>query len=143
MIYNDIEIDLDDIKEVLPEINQVLLVPRKCYADLASNLRDQSLRFYIRVKDIDNDSIKRFKFEYIKHLKTLPDPADRVADFEVLDSNGLIDFDKRDKMIELRKTRAEKQEYINDMIELIEFSIEQDIECEDLKETLKQKMLGG
>ena len=143
MIYKDVEIDPDDIKAVTPRLNQVLLVPRRCYSELASNLTDQSLRFYIQVKDIDNESLKMFKFEHLRYLKTLPNPEDRVADFEVEDENGIIDFKKFDRFVEMSKTRAEKQIETNELIELIQLCIDDDIECEDLKEALKQKMLGG
>ena len=85
----------------------------------------------------------RFKFEHVKYIKTLPNPEDRVADFEIRDKNLLPDFDKERKLIESRKTREERQAEIKeDMYWIGEFE-KAGLDCEFLKDALKRKIQGG
>lgn len=143
MTYNGVDIDPADIRCVIPWNRRVLLKPRKIYAELASNLRDSSIRFFIVVDDIENKDMSRFKFEHVKYIKTLPDPQDRVADFEIVDKNGIPDFDKERKLIETRKTRQERQKEIKEDLELVKEFEKAGYDCDFLKDDIKRKMQGG
>lgn len=143
MIYQDIEIIPEDIKAIIPWNSRLLLRPIKKYAPIASNLKDTSIRFFVVVDDIDEESIRRLKFEHIKYIKTLPDPADRVADYEIRDADGLPDFDREAKLIESRKTRKEKEDELNEDMQLIKDCERLNLDTTFLKDNLRAKMLGG
>lgn len=142
MIYKDINIEPHDIKCVIPHNKRVLLRPLRVYADLASNLKDSSLQFFICVDNVEDADMTRFKFEHIMHLKKMPNPEDRVADFEWRDDNNLPDFDKLDRLIEKRKTRQERQAEIKEDMYWIEQFEKHGLECEFLKDALKKKIQG-
>lgn len=143
MMFRGIEVRPQDITCVIPWNRRVLLRPLKIYADLATNLQCQSLQFFICVDDVEDKDMTRFKFEHVKYIKTLPNPEDRVADFEIRDKNLLPDFDKERKLIESRKTREERQAEIKeDMYWIGEFE-KAGLDCEFLKDALKRKIQGG
>lgn len=143
MIYNDIDIDPGHIKEVVPWHNRVLLSPLKIYASLASNLKSSSIKFFICIDNIDEMSMTKFKYEHIKHIKTLPDPDDRVAHFEIVNEYGFPDFEKERKLIEGRKTRQEKQKEIKETMSMIAEFEKAGLDCDFLKDDLKTKLQGG
>ena len=63
---------------------------------------------------------QEIKFKYIQYIKKHPDPKSRVAYFEVKNEHGFIDFKKYDRLIEMRKTRKEKQKEMDDEIALMQ-----------------------
>lgn len=109
---------IDMIYDLIPDKRLMLLRYHEYYKELA----DPSPKFpgmtLIPVTIKDPKMFERIKFEYIKHIKTLPDPRDRVADWEFRDENGLPDFDRYDRLVEKRKTREEKAKELQDEIEL-------------------------
>jgi hypothetical protein len=106
----EIEIFTDDVIDLIPGQETVLLKARRMYLPLVDKI-DNKYVFVAKIyKKIE---FNKFKFDYIKEIKTRPDPEDRVADFEWRDANGLPDFDKRDKLVEGRKTRKEKQQELD------------------------------
>lgn len=66
----------------------------------------------------DPEIFNRIKFEWIKFIKTKPDPEDRVADYEWRDENNLPDFNKLERLIESRKTVAEKKKEFEEELEI-------------------------
>lgn len=142
MIYIDIDIDPADIMHVIPQNNRVILRPLKKYASIASNIGDASLRYHLCVNDVDDESMAKIKFEYIRYIKKLPNPANRVADFEILDDNGFPDFEKEQRLIESRKTRKEREVEIKEYLHLIDRCDVLNLDSTVFKDALKRK-LGG
>ena len=142
MMFQGIEVRPQDITCVIPWNRRVLLKPFKMYAELATNLNCSSIRYHICVDDVEDTDMSRFKFEHIKYIKTLPNPDDRVADFEIRDKNGLPDFDKERRLIESRKTREERQAEIKEDMYWIDQFEKAGLDCEFLKEELKRKIQG-
>jgi len=72
----------------------------------------------MKIHVADKMKFNKIKFSYIKYIKGRPNPDDRVADFEFRDKRGLPDFDKLERLIEMRKTREEKQTELDDEINI-------------------------
>lgn len=143
MIFRGIDIKPEHIKDVIPWNRRVLLKPFNIYAEIATNLSCQSIQFFICVDDVDDADMAKFKYEHIKYIKTLPNPEDRVADFEIRDEQGIPNFDRERKLIESRKTRQERQAEIKDDMHMIEQFEKAGLDCDFLKEELKRKLQGG
>lgn len=143
MMFKNIEIRPQDIKCVIPWNSRVLLSPLKRYADLVTDKDASFQKFFICIDNVEPTDMTRFKFEHIKYVKTLPDPEDRVADFECRDEFGLVDWDARDKLVDSRKTRKERQAEIEEAMEWIGEYEEHGLDCDFLKEDLKRKIRGG
>lgn len=108
---------MDMIYSLIPKKRALCIRSHEYYMHLAATKEDRQhgLIFF----KVDNDVLfNRIKFEYIKYIKSLPNPEDRVADFECRDENDLPDFDKMDRLIEKRKTRDEKAKEFNDELEI-------------------------
>jgi len=118
IIYNGHEIFIDFISMIIPDKKAIVIKPHRAYLPLADNPNDPLIKYGIFVTITSDQALKDIKFKYINYIKTLPDPDDRVADFEWRDKNGLPDFDKQERLIERRKTRAEKQKELDEEIEI-------------------------
>lgn len=115
--FNGLTLYMDMIYSIEPLHRSVTLRAHEYYYPLIKKPGDHchGLIFF----KVDNDILfNRIKFEYIKFIKTLPKPEDRVADFEYRDENNLPDFDKMDRLIEMRKTRDERAAELKDEIEI-------------------------
>ena len=138
---SDKELYVDMIKEIIPERQVILLKPHSYYESIRDKDSDQWKEFFFPVTIKDSKAFEKIKFEYIRWIKTAPDPQDRVADFEYQTPGELPDFDRLDKLIESRKTRQEKQKEIDEDIELIKECEKRRIDCKDLKQIVKNKLL--
>lgn len=85
-------------------------------------IRDLSKWLYTTETQLDQKEFNKFKFEFIKWLKQRVDPQDRVAEFEYRDEHGLPDWDKQERLIEKRKTRAEKERDLQDELLIMKLS---------------------
>lgn len=99
---------VDHIVSIQPDLNRVVIRDDGNYPHIpnSSDITVGGLKLVQLLKD---ESMVSIKFEFIKHLKTLSDPYDRVADFECRRDDGTYCFDTEDRLIEGRKTIKEKQ----------------------------------
>ena len=116
--FNGIDILIDTIYNLIPDKNMVLVRKHNYYLPLV-NLKDQFEGSTLYSFIVDDEKVfTRIKFEFIKHIKKHPNPEERVADWEWRDKNNLPDWDKFDRMVEKRKTKAEKEQEFKDELEL-------------------------
>lgn len=109
---------IDMIKDMIPWRQGIVLHYHEYYRGLSTTPEDPLLKYGILIEGISDQDFAKIKFEWIKFIKTRPNPDDRVADFEWRDKDGLPDFDKLERLIERRKTREEKQKELLDEMEL-------------------------
>lgn len=110
---------VDHISSVLPDERMVVIRDSGQYPQIRNSASFQVSGFKL-VKLWDDELIGKVKFEFIKYLKTLPDPEDRVADFECRREDGSFCFQTEERLVESRKTIQEKQKEINEDNELRE-----------------------
>lgn len=109
---------IDMIYSIIPSKKLILIHSHQYYDEFRDPDDDIKGSTLIPVTVKDDNLFTRIKFEYIKHIKTLPNPEDRVADWEWRDKNGLLDWDKFERLVEKRKTREEKSKEFNDELQI-------------------------
>lgn len=138
----ELDLYMDMISNIIPD--KKLLIMH--YHDYYKQWIDESSRVphcsLVTVTVPDPDIFNKIKFEWIKWIKTDPNPDNRVADWEWRTERGLPDFDKLDKLVESRKTRAEKQKEIDDELELIKECERLGVDATPSKQYLKQLIRG-
>lgn len=133
---------MDMIYNIHPDKRLLLLHHHAYYIDIADATPQIEMDTLIPVTIPDPTLFNRIKFEWIKWIKTDPNPENRVADFEWRDSNGLPDFKKLDKLIHSRKTIDEKQKEIDEELALIKEMDRLGVDSGPSKEYLKQLIRG-
>ena len=98
------------IYDLIPEKKRVIIRP---HLDLLPHVDDPD-RKHLQTITVNEREFESFKFGFLRYLKTMKKPEDRVADFEYRKADGLPDFDKLDRLIERRKTRAERDQEFQD-----------------------------
>ena len=96
----------------------IVVHPHEYYADICDDPKSPLIKYGMQITIYNDQIFNRIKFEYVKHIKTLPKPEDRVADFEWRREDGSPDFDKLDRLIEKRKTAAEKEKEFKEELEI-------------------------
>jgi len=130
-------IKTSDIVDVVPKSRSLITLVNPAYVDYADpNYLINGIR-YLRINVEDDRTFGQYKFEFLKMLKSKPDPADRVADFEWHDQDGIPDFEKREALIESRKTVAERNKEKSELIQSIKDYENLGLDCEFLKERLR------
>lgn len=114
----NIDLYIDSLITVYPDKRAILLKYHPYYMQISDDPKDSLNKYGIFVTIPDPVTFNRIKFEYIRHIKTLPSPEDRVADYEWRDEQGLPDFEKLDRLIEKRKTAEEKKKELMEEIEI-------------------------
>ena len=107
LTIKDTAIKVSDILGIVEASCKVILRSKSDYLEIADDKNDMLSDVVIGVTLCKKD-YRKVKFEFIKYIKTLSDPEDRVDDSECKDENGVMDFAKRDRLIESRKTREER-----------------------------------
>ena len=116
--FKEKEIFMDMIFGLLPKDKAIILRPHNYYRSIADNRRDPMSKHLLKVILESQEQFNRLKFEFIKYIKTLPKPEDRVMDFEYENEKGLPDFDKMRRLIEMRKTREEKSQEMQEELRI-------------------------
>jgi hypothetical protein len=117
MVYKGVEIKPHQILSVIPATRSIVVRTRLLVLhELAHRVHGDLICLRL---DSDKD-LQTAKFEHIQHIKKHADPSHRVADFECQHPEGGIDFNEMDRLIEMRKTKAEKQAELDTELELME-----------------------
>lgn len=103
-IFNT-EVDPDDVIDLRPGNNGLILSRREKYSQLA----DYVMRDRVALQILDDKLFNRVKFNIIKEIKKRPAIESRVLPFEYDDKDFIKMLDKRDRLIEMRKTKEERQ----------------------------------
>ena len=111
------EIRAQDIVSLNPKRLSVLVRSRRMLHQEIAYFRVGDL---IAVECKDDVEFNEIKFEFIVHIKKRPNPDDRVASFEYEGEDGIPDLKKMERLIEMRKSRAEKQKEYDDELELMQ-----------------------
>lgn len=119
MRLNGITINPRDIINVYPANKSVVLRNPVKYSRLAINQLHVN-KHSVLVIVPDKKASQAIKFQFLNYLSKLPNPEDRVADFEFQDESGIPDWERFEKLVERKKTRPERQKELNDEIHLME-----------------------
>lgn len=111
------EIRAEDIVSLCPKRLSVLIRSKKMIHQEVAHFR---MKDVIAVKCKDELEFNEIKFEFVAHIKKRPRPEDRVASFEYENEDGTPDLEKMERLIEMRKTRPEKQKEFDDEMELMQ-----------------------
>lgn len=119
-LYNyELELFMDMITSIIPDKRMLIMHRHEYYNSWYDTGEKFPVTTIATVTVPGPELFNKIKFEWIKWIKTDPNPDNRVADFEWRDANGLPDFDKMDKLIASRKTREERQKEIDDELHII------------------------
>lgn len=119
VLYNkNIDLYIDMIRGLNLDKKTVILHPHEYYKDICDEPTNPLIKYGMQVTIYDADIFNKVKFEYIKHIKTLPNPEERVASFEWRDENGLPDWPRFERLVESRKTREEKRKEFDEELEI-------------------------
>lgn len=114
----EVDLYIDMIRDIIPSKRMIILHPHEYYISICDDPRSPLIKYGMAVTIPDPEIFNRIKFEWIKFIKTKPDPEDRVADYEWRDENNLPDFNKLERLIESRKTVAEKKKEFEEELEI-------------------------
>lgn len=118
-LYNkNIDLYIDMIRTMDPTRKTMILHPHEYYLPICDDPKCPLIKYGMQVTIYNDQLYNRIKFEYVRYLKTLPDPEDRVADYEWRTEEGLPDFDKLERLIEKRKTAEEKRKELMEELEI-------------------------
>ncbi len=112
VIINRVKVEFIDILDLIISEMAVLMKSKPKYWEIADNdSKDDLTRYVVKSTVRNKEDFTRIKFELIKWIKKMPLPCDRIMPYEYHDHDTqLIDFDQKDRLIESRKTRKEKDE---------------------------------
>lgn len=116
--FKDHDLFIDMIYNLIPDKRLMLLRAHPYYEELRDKNEPFKSKTLISVTVQDESMFNRIKFEFIKFIKTLKNPENRVADWEWRDKDGLPDWDKLERLVEKRKTREEKAKEFNDELQI-------------------------
>lgn len=117
MMYKGVEIKPHQIMSVIPATRSIIVRTRLMILHEYAHRISGDL---VCLKLESDKDLQTAKFEHIQHIKKSARPDDRVAFFEYEHPEGGYDFNKMDKLIEMRKTKAEKQAELDTELELME-----------------------
>lgn len=118
MNFRGIEIKPEWIFSVIPDKRSIVL--KNCPVLKLVELAERQEGKLILLKLDTEKELQDAKFEHVQELKKQARPEDRVADYEIRDENGFIDFEKMERLVEKRKTSAEKSEERKQELEIAE-----------------------
>lgn len=107
MLFRGITIRPEWIYQVIPGMRAIIL--RRCPVLKLIELAEKQYGTLILLKLDTDKELQDTKFEHVQHIKKNLKPEDRVADHEIRDDEGYLDFEKMDRLIEMRKTSSEKE----------------------------------
>lgn len=117
MKIRGVEIKPEIIMSVIPATQSVVLRSRNLEL---SEYAHRTVGDLMVVKCTNEKEFVEAQFEHIQCLKKKDRPENRVADHECRDEDGGFNFNKFDRLVEMRKSRAEKEKELADETELME-----------------------
>lgn len=117
MMYKGVEIKPHQIISVIPSKMSIVVRTRLMVLhEHAHNIMGELVCLRLE----SEKDLQAAKFEHIQHIKKAARPEDRVAFFEYEHPDGGYDFAEMDRLIEMRKTKTEKQAELDTELELME-----------------------
>ena len=142
IVVGGVEIKVQDIIQVAPHRNDILVNTRLSYLKIPAEFREEWNNTQMLIKIIDEKLMEKVKYSYRQKVLRSPDPEDRVDYYETLNTHGVRDFEKETLLINSRRTPQEKQKELEELYRLIDLFEKAEIDSEYLKDRVRGAVFG-